>query len=62
MNKTATHTTISDNTTTKGAYMVYDHSEEEIQTSNMGTSMSAAAIELTTALCLAGLLLAMTLM
>jgi len=62
MNKTATHSTPSAETTTKGAYMVYDHAEDEMQTNNMGTSISAVAIELASVICLAGMLIAMTFM
>ncbi len=61
MNKTATHSTTSTESTTKGAYMVYDHAEDEMQTNNIGINISAAAIELATVICLAGLMIAMTL-
>ena len=41
--------------------MVYDHAEDEMQTNNIGINISAAAIELATVICLAGLMIAMTL-
>lgn len=63
MNKTATHTAApSANATTKGAYMVYDHAEEETQTNTMETNITSAAIELFSMICLAGLMIAITLM
>ena len=62
MNKTATHSTASAETTTKGAYMVYDHAEDELQSKNSGISISAAAIELASLICLTGVLIAITFM
>ncbi|MFM7053913.1 MAG: hypothetical protein ACKPB3_04785 [Bacteroidota bacterium] len=62
MNKTATNYPTSTETATKGAYMVYDHAEDEMQTNSIRTSNSAAAIELATVICLAAIMVAMTLM